>query len=145
MHRYTLPLLIINIVVMTTARVVVKEEAKIKEEPAEQTKEDKIDPADVIRLLVDLFTLGVIIFENCGPHAVGGRCTDFFTAALVIVLVVVIVAVLCAWLGIELKQDARSVRNRQNAADGLRFVGLMGALSVANDRINTNELNRKCR
>ncbi len=63
MHRLSLPLLIINLVVLTSARVVVNDDVKVKHEPAEKTKEEdnKIDPADVVRLLVDLFTLGVIV------------------------------------------------------------------------------------
>jgi protein-S-isoprenylcysteine O-methyltransferase Ste14 len=146
MYRHTLLLLSVNLVLLTTARVVVNENVKIKQEPVQQTKEeDKIDPGDVIRLLVDLFTLGVLIYENCGAHAHGGRCTDFVTAVVVVLVLIVIVFAVCSFLGITLKQDARSVRNRQAAADGLRGVGFLAALSVANDRIKTNELNRKCR
>ena len=143
MHRLSLLLLVVNLVVLTTARVVVKDNVGIKQEAATE-EEDDLDPVEVIRLLVDIFTVGMMVYEHCGPHAASGSCSGFFMAVVVVLVVVVVVLAVCNCLGITLDQDASSVRNRQNAADGLRLAGFMGALSVANQRLKSSELDRKC-
>ena len=141
MHRLSL-LLVVNLVVLTTASDV-KDNVGIKQEAATE-EEDDLDPVEVIRLLVDIFTVGMMVYEHCGPHAASGSCSGFFMAVVVVLVVVVVVLAVCNYLGITLDQDERSVRNRQNAADGLRLAGFIGAMSVANQRLKSSELDRKC-
>lgn len=108
------------------ALVLVLAAARCQPKPTDDDADD--DWPDTLRLLLDLFNIGVLAYEHCSPSAGPTECANWFALLGLAFLTVAFGVAVCQCMGVRWNEEPAYKKRRQTLLDGLRAAALAANL-----------------